>query len=103
MRSKATFAILLIPIAFLVVAYASGVIPNLTNPRPYIYTAGQPDEEGFRQVSKMGVKTVINVLPERNCMPGEQELVTSNAMVYRSVPFQISNLRIKRLNILPGS
>ena len=34
-------------------------------PRIDIYTAGQPTEEGFQKLASMGVKSVINVLPEK--------------------------------------
>ena len=40
-------------------------LPNLQTPRIDIYTAGQPTEEGFQKLASMGVKSVINVLPER--------------------------------------
>jgi uncharacterized protein (TIGR01244 family) len=68
-------------------------VPNLQNPQYDIYTAGQPTEEGFQQVAAMGIKTVINVLPERYCLPGEAEMVVANNMTYRTQPFQTSEFR----------
>jgi uncharacterized protein (TIGR01244 family) len=93
MRSISALSILLITVALLVGASAAGVIPNLNSPRVYIYTAGQPDEEGFQQLSNMGIKTIINVLPERNCLPDEPGMVAANHMVYRSVPFNLNKFR----------
>ena len=41
----------------------------------------------------MGIKTVINVLPERQCVRNEREVVMANNMVYRSIPFELSGFR----------
>lgn len=93
MRSISVLSVLLLTVAFFFGAGAAGLVPNLNSPRASIYTAGQPDEEGFQQLSKMGIKTVINVLPERNCLPDEANLVSANDMVYRSVPFHLNRFR----------
>jgi protein tyrosine phosphatase (PTP) superfamily phosphohydrolase (DUF442 family) len=58
-----------------VFAYTIDQIPNLQQPQVFVYTSGQPSEEGFRRLSAMGIKTVINVLPENQCVPNEQEMV----------------------------
>jgi uncharacterized protein (TIGR01244 family) len=68
-------------------------VPNLQRPAFYIYTSGQPTEEGFRQLAGMGIKTVINVLPERQCIQNEREMVITNGMVYRSIPFELRGFR----------
>jgi uncharacterized protein (TIGR01244 family) len=68
-------------------------IPKLWNPQEGIYTAGQPTEEGFQQLADMGIKTVINVLPERCCDPDESEIVTSRGMLYRTVPFSLTDFK----------
>jgi uncharacterized protein (TIGR01244 family) len=68
-------------------------IPNLQQTQVFVYTSGQPSEEGFRKLSAMGIKTVINVLPEKQCVPNEFEIVTANNMTYRSVPFHLSGFR----------
>jgi uncharacterized protein (TIGR01244 family) len=76
-----------------VFAYTIDQIPNLQQPQVFVYTSGQPSEEGFRRLSAMGIKTVINVLPENQCVPNEQEMVTANNMVYRSVPFHLTGFK----------
>lgn len=76
-----------------VLAYPIDQIPNLQQPKVFVYTSGQPSEEGFRKLSAMGIKTVINVLPEKQCIPNEFEIVTANNMVYRSVPFHLSGFK----------
>jgi uncharacterized protein (TIGR01244 family) len=68
-------------------------VPNLQHPRFDVFTSGQPSEEGFKQVAVFGIKTVINVLPERNRLPGEAGMVTGYNMVYRSIPFKLTEFR----------
>ena len=76
-----------------ILAYSVDQIPNLQQPQVFVYTSGQPSEEGFRKLSAMGIKTVINVLPENQCVPNESEIVTANNMTYRSVPFHLSGFK----------
>jgi uncharacterized protein (TIGR01244 family) len=68
-------------------------VPNLHRAGFYVYTSGQPTEEGFQQIAGMGIKTVINVLPERQCVANEREIVVANGMVYRSIPFELTGFR----------
>lgn len=79
-------------IGTLALATLAGV-PNFQNPRADVYTSGQPDEAGFRILAEKGIKTVINVLPERQTMQEEASLVARNKMVYRSVPFDLISYR----------
>lgn len=88
-----TLLIILLGTFIFVLAYPIDQIPNLQQPKVFVYTSGQPSEEGFRKLSEMGIKTVINVLPENQCVPNEFEIVTANNMVYRSVPFHLSGFR----------
>lgn len=92
MKNLIGFFIILIGFS-LALALPLDQIPNLQNPAPQIYTAGQPTEEGFRQAAAFGIRTVLNVLPEKQCLPGESEMVRSNKMVYRSLPFNTSEFR----------
>jgi uncharacterized protein (TIGR01244 family) len=68
-------------------------IPNLQRATEGIYTAGQPSEEGFKQAAAFGIRTVINVLPEKQWLAGETEMVTLNNMKYRSVPVYLNDFR----------
>lgn len=61
--------------------------PNLQAPRPQIYTSGQPTETGFREAAAMGVKTVVNVLPEKDCWKVEPAVVGNQGMTYKTIPF----------------
>ena len=70
-------------------------IPNLYQPRYLVFTSGQPTALGMREVSEMGVRSVINVLPEKECIPGEEAIVLTNEMEYYSLPFDPSALNLQ--------
>jgi uncharacterized protein (TIGR01244 family) len=70
-------------------------LPNLQSPRIDIYTAGQPTEEGFQKLASMGVKSVINVLPEKECISGEKNIVQNNKMEYHSFPFDPATIKLE--------
>ena len=70
-----------------VIADTGDPIPNLQQPRYNIFTAGQPTEPGFKIIADTGVKTVINVLPEKECIINEKAAVTANGMTYHHFPF----------------
>jgi uncharacterized protein (TIGR01244 family) len=78
------FAILTFSI---VLASTSDPIPNLQQPRYDMFTAGQPTEAGWKIISDTGIKTVINVLPEQECLKNEKGAVLANGMSYHHFPF----------------
>ncbi|HEY7162077.1 MAG TPA: sulfur transferase domain-containing protein [Acidobacteriota bacterium] len=92
MKNLALFITLIGTFVF-VFGYSVDQIPNLQQPQVFVYTSGQPSAEGFQKLSEMGIKTVINVLPENQCVPNEFEMVTANHMTYRSVPFHLSGFK----------
>ena len=94
---KASFFVVFLAVFSIAFTMPLGEIPNLRNPQEQIYTSGQPDEQGFEHVAAAGIKTVINVLPERNCVPNEAEIVIANQMTYRTVPFHLSNFQKKTI------
>lgn len=69
-------------------------LPNLQQPRPQVFTAGQPTETGFREAKDMGVRTVINVLPEAECLPDEADVVRNARMNYLALPFDTTELNM---------
>ena len=73
-------------------------LPNLYQPRDEIFTSGQPTSTGFNQLSDMGIRTVINVLPERDCIPGESGMVVSEGMKYYQVPFDPQGLNMESIH-----
>ncbi len=72
-------------------------IPNLYQPRYLVFTAGQPTLFGMREVSEMGVKSVLNVLPEQECIAGEDAIVQANGMEYYRVPFDPSGIALQTI------
>lgn len=94
---KNTIAIMVILFSFVCVFAFPGDLPNLYQPRYQVFTAGQPTNVGYGQLAVMGVKTVINVLPENECIAGEPSMVIANNMVYYSLPFDPSNLNKETL------
>jgi uncharacterized protein (TIGR01244 family) len=91
---KINIAIVILSL-FCVIGFATtDTVPNLQNPRYQIYTAGQPNEEGFQYASKIGVKSVINVLPEKEWLKGEEQMVTNNNMTYNKFPFDPADLNM---------
>jgi uncharacterized protein (TIGR01244 family) len=75
------------------VSSAEDPIPNLNQPKYMVFTSGQPTEAGFQELAAMGIKTVINVLPEDECLKGEETMVESNRMAYHKLPFEASALK----------
>ena len=62
-------------------------IPQFHQPRPQLFTGGQPDPSAWSELAKAGVTTVVNLrlaseLPGRN----EAEEVTAAGMTYINVP-----------------
>lgn len=90
MKYKMVFVIVLMSVAFLFAMDSD--LPNLYQPRYLILTSGQPTSLGYRLLQQMGVQTVINVLPEMECDPGERSMVIANDMVYFSHPFDPANI-----------
>ena len=91
MRNYLAFICMFLGCMFLA-GFSDEQIPNLTQPRPDVFTSGQPTETGFQEIAAMGIKTVINVLPEAQCLKGEANTVRSNHMVYKSFPFETATL-----------
>lgn len=94
---KNMMALIIILISFVCVFAFPGDLPNLYQPRYQVFTAGQPTNVGYGQLAVMGVKTVINVLPENECIPGEPSMVIANNMVYYNLPFDPSGLNQETL------
>ena len=92
-----TLVTMIVLISSIFVFASDDSIPNLYQPRYMVFTAGQPTLFGMRELSDMGVKTVINVLPEKECIPGEAATVSANEMEYYALPFDPSGLTIQTI------
>ena len=94
---RTVFALFLVLITF-GLTFADENLPNLQQPCYKIFTAGQPTEAGFKQAAEMGIKTVINVLPEKECVTGEEQMVTKNNMVYHALPFSTVDFKMSTVH-----
>jgi uncharacterized protein (TIGR01244 family) len=66
---------------------ASLDLPNFQKVNDGLYRGGQPTDAGFKQIAKLGVKTVIDLrLPSEHSQADEQKWVASSGMKYVSVP-----------------
>jgi protein tyrosine/serine phosphatase len=64
---------------------ASGV-PNFHQVNEHVYRGGQPSQEGFKSLAKLGVKTVLDVRETSSRSVAEEKLVNSLKMKYLTVP-----------------
>lgn len=91
-----TIAFLTVLTSFvLAFATTTGDLPNLQQLRYQVFTSGQPTNVGYSQLATMGVETVINVLPEKECQVGEETMVRANDMVYFNQPFDPNDMKRK--------
>jgi len=61
-------------------------IRNFYQVDQYVYRGGQPDKEGFALLSKLGVKTVLDLRASDARSRMEEKLVTAAGMRYINVP-----------------
>jgi uncharacterized protein (TIGR01244 family) len=81
--------VMILPLAFtFLFAEPANQVPNFQHPQYQIYTGGQPSPDGFEWIAAMGIKTVINVLPDQERIPEEAGVVNANNMEYVMLPFQ---------------
>lgn len=68
-------------------AVAGPALPNLRQPRPGLYTGGQPAAEAWTAMAAAGVGTVINLRPEAE-LAGRDEAAEVHAagMAYHQIP-----------------
>ena len=65
----------------------SRLIPQIHQPRPQLYTGGQPEPSAWPELAKAGITTVVNLRPAAE-LPGrdEAEEVRSAGLTYINVP-----------------
>jgi protein tyrosine phosphatase (PTP) superfamily phosphohydrolase (DUF442 family) len=59
-------------------------LPNLCKVSDCLYRGAQPEAEGYPQLKKLGIRTVISL----RSLHGEAEQVTKVGMQYRSIPME---------------
>ena len=64
-------------------------LPNFQKTNDHVYRGGQPTEEGFHQLSQLGIKTVIDLRDiGEHSQADEQRVVTGLGMRYVSIPMK---------------
>src|SRR5438128_1773082 len=61
-------------------------IKNFYQIDEHVYRGGQPTEEGFKYLAKIGVKTVIDLREHDERSIAEERVVSANSMRYVNVP-----------------
>ncbi len=92
MKSAIRYFSLYIVVALSVGGFAHGQkasknkdLPNLSQVNTNLYRGGQPDEDGIKQLAKMGVKTVINLRGEDHLSKKEEKWTTDAGMKFINV------------------
>ena len=61
-------------------------LPNFHQVNEHLYRGGQPTQEGFKHLAKLGVKTIVDVRETSSRSVAEEKLVNSLKMKYVAVP-----------------
>jgi len=85
--NKLAIGTLIIPFA-LAAAQPVGV-PNFHQVSEQIYRGAQPTPEGFQELAKMGIKTVVDLRREEPQVRGERRIVEALGMKFLSVPMSM--------------
>jgi protein tyrosine/serine phosphatase len=80
-----TAAIVLSAASLAFAADQAAGVPNFHTVNETLYRGGQPTGEGFKSLSKIGVKTVIDLRNEGKDAQAEEKLVTAAGMKYVSI------------------
>jgi tyrosine-protein phosphatase SIW14 len=85
--TKLAIGALIIPFA-LAAAQPVGV-PNFHQVSERIFRGAQPTTEGFQELAKLGIKTVVDLRREPEQFQGEQRMVEALGMKFLSVPMSM--------------
>jgi len=85
--NKLAIGTLIIPFA-LAAAQPVGV-PNFHQVSEQIYRGAQPTPEGFQELAKMGIKTVVDLRREEPQVRGERRIVEALGIKFLSVPMSM--------------
>ena len=71
----------------LAVAQPAG-LPNFHKVDDHVYRGAQPTPEGFRNLSKLGIKTVVDLRGSEHSEAAEKKIVEADGMRYVSIPMR---------------
>jgi tyrosine-protein phosphatase SIW14 len=63
-------------------------VPNFHQVNDHVYRGAQPTDQGFQSLSKLGVKTVIDLREAGDRSVSERKVVEAAGMRYIAIPFQ---------------
>ena len=86
MRPAIHLASILLIFGLPVFAGSAPGIRNFDQVDAHVYRGGQPTSEGFRYLSKLGVKTIVDLREAGGRSRREDRAVASNGMKYVNVP-----------------
>ena len=86
MRFSHGYSIALLALCVPVFAATAPGIRNFDQVDGHVYRGGQPTEEGFHYLAKIGVKTIIDLRETGARSKAEEHEVTGAGMTYVSVP-----------------
>jgi tyrosine-protein phosphatase SIW14 len=70
-------------------ADSSKVLPNFQKVNDHVYRGGQPSDEGFKTLAKLGIKTIIDLREiGEHSQADEKRIVNTEGMQYVSIPMQ---------------
>lgn len=76
-------------VVFTLPAWAAPAVPGIRNFRQvdsHVYRGGQPSQEGFAYLAKIGVKTILDLRKPGERSDWERKVVTASGMKYVNVP-----------------
>jgi protein tyrosine/serine phosphatase len=81
----AFFIALGLPVAALAATPPDGV-PNFQKVDDHVYRGAQPSEQGFKNLAKLGIKTVVDLRQPGDLSWNEEKIVRAAGMEYVTVP-----------------
>ncbi|HEY2014042.1 MAG TPA: tyrosine-protein phosphatase [Bryobacteraceae bacterium] len=76
--------------ALSVVSFAAEVtgVPNFHQVNDHVYRGAQPSPQGFQNLSKLGIRTVIDLRESDSRSKAEQKIVEAGGMRYVNIPLK---------------
>jgi len=86
-RTAAFFLAIVLP-AMAFAASTLGGVPNFQKVDDHVYRGAQPTEEGFKNLAKLGIKTIVDLRESGDRSLAEEKAVRAAGMEYVAVPMK---------------